>query len=89
MFLAFWYRTIEVYASLVNQQLTVLKDFIINYFCFIIFTVKKKIASGEVKSDVSGHITFIANHMSKLDRNERYPTIILKSDIKYACDEID
>lgn len=37
-----------------------------------------------MKSDVSGHITFIANHISKLDKNEPYPTIVLKSDNKYA-----
>ncbi|VVC27759.1 Ragulator complex protein LAMTOR5 [Cinara cedri] len=39
-------------------------------------------SSGGVKSDVSGHITFIANHISKLDTNEPYPTIVLKSDNK-------
>jgi len=39
-----------------------------------------------MKSDSSGHITFMANYISKLDKKEPYPTIILKSDSKYVSE---
>ncbi|XP_050442164.1 uncharacterized protein LOC126846593 [Adelges cooleyi] len=39
-------------------------------------------SSGEVKSDASGLISYIASHISKLDEAEPYPTILLKSDNK-------
>lgn len=41
-------------------------------------------ASGESKSETSGHITCIANNLSKIDKNDMYPTIILKSENKYV-----
>lgn len=37
-----------------------------------------------MKPDTSGHLTFMANHISMLDKKEPYPTIILKSDNKYV-----
>lgn len=39
-------------------------------------------SSGEVKPGISGHVTFIANQLSKLDKHDLYPTIVLKSDNK-------
>ncbi|KAL4098846.1 hypothetical protein QTP88_023366 [Uroleucon formosanum] len=39
-------------------------------------------SSGEVTPGISGHITFIANQLSKLDKHDLYPTIVLKSDNK-------
>lgn len=60
-----------IYYKPIYTYYTIIKHF------FFSFNIQAK---GKIDPNISGHITFMANHISKLDRHDPYPTIVLKSE---------